>query len=69
MAAPHSAAYGQGAGVIWMDDVKCIGNETAVSRCRHAGWRAIECGHWEDASVRCIPPGKKDSDMTLAIIV
>lgn len=59
LAAPHNAVYGQGKGVIWMDDVKCTGNETALSQCGHKGWRVTECGHWEDASVICIPPGKK----------
>lgn len=54
-----SAAFGQGTGVIWLDDVGCYGNETAISRCRHKGWRASNCGHWEDASVRCIPPGER----------
>lgn len=55
----HSAAYGQGTGEIWLDDVRCSGNETAIFHCRHKGWRLSNCGHWEDASVRCIPPGKK----------
>ena len=56
--APHSAFYGQGTGVIWMDDVKCTGEETALSQCRHRGRRATECGHLEGASVICIPPGE-----------
>ena len=56
----HSAVYGQGTGVIWMDDVKCTGNETALSQCRHRGWRVTECVHMEDASVVCIPPGENN---------
>ena len=33
----RSAAYGQGKGVIWMDDVSCTGSETAISKCKHRG--------------------------------
>lgn len=54
----HSAAYGQGAGVIWLNKVQCSGNESAISDCEHDGWRLSDCGHWEDASVRCVPPGE-----------
>ena len=49
----QSAHYGQGTGQIWLDDVNCLGNESSLFSCRHGGVRSHNCGHGEDASVRC----------------
>lgn len=54
----RSAAYGAGKGVIWMDDVNCTGSETAISKCKHRGWRVTDCIHSKDASVICKPKGE-----------
>ena len=58
LSAPQGAAFGQGTGQIWMDDVKCVGNETSISLCTHKGWGVHDCGHSEDASVVCQGRGK-----------
>ena len=58
VAAPHRAAYGQGTGQIWLDNVECVGNETSISECSHHGWGIHNCWHGEDASVHCKPRGK-----------
>ena len=35
LSAPGEAAFGQGTGQIWLDDVKCVGNETLIAQCNH----------------------------------
>jgi len=45
--------YGAGEGVIWLDDVECVGTETDLANCRHLGWKEHNCGHHEDVSISC----------------
>ena len=37
----------------WMDDLRCEGDEMALSSCPFEGWGIENCGHSEDISVIC----------------
>ena len=48
--------YGAGTGPIWLDEVYCSGHESYIGNCRHQGWGSHNCIHYEDISIKCIPP-------------
>lgn len=50
-----NAAFGPGSGLIYFDDVGCIGNEQTVFDCSNSGVGNNDCDHSEDAGVRCLP--------------
>lgn len=47
------ASYGQGSGIIWLDNIQCHGNENNLLLCSHGGIAIHNCQHSEDAGVVC----------------
>ena len=47
------AAFGEGTGPIFLDNVGCIGNESNLTQCLHNGVGVHNCNHREDAGVNC----------------
>jgi len=45
--------YGAGTGLIWLDDVECVGDETFIGDCSHRRWGFHDCRHHEDVSITC----------------
>ncbi|XP_072182338.1 uncharacterized protein [Diadema setosum] len=48
-----SAHFGAGSGPIWKDCLVCAGTENSLLQCPRGYWGCHDCGHSEDAGVRC----------------
>ncbi|XP_035305202.1 soluble scavenger receptor cysteine-rich domain-containing protein SSC5D isoform X2 [Cricetulus griseus] len=53
LAAPGGAFFGEGAGPIVLDDLRCRGNESALRFCPARPWGQHDCHHREDAGAVC----------------
>ncbi|XP_074994925.1 scavenger receptor cysteine-rich domain-containing group B protein-like [Calonectris borealis] len=56
LSALFGAAFGQGLGPIWLDEVTYAGTEAALSLCRARSWGIHNCNHGEDAGIECTDP-------------
>ena len=50
-----TSGFTNGAGRIWLSEVRCTGTETSLTSCTHAGFGTHPCSHDQDAGVRCTP--------------
>ena len=60
VAARPWSAFGKGEGIIWMNFVQCVGNESSIADCFFNGW-GIDSpmfNHFQDASAVCHQPSK-----------
>lgn len=52
--ASRNSEFGEGRGLrILLDDVQCVGTESSLLTCTHAGVGTHNCAHYEDAGVIC----------------
>lgn len=49
------AHFGKGSGRVWLDEVRCTGNELTLEQCPKSTWGEHNCLHAEDAGVSCNP--------------
>ncbi len=47
------AAYGQGTGSIWLDQVGCTGTEASLFNCPTNPIGSHDCSHGEDVGITC----------------
>ena len=47
---------------VWLDQIRCSGYESNIHHCSHLGWGVGDCGHPEDAGVKCHFPFSKQSE-------
>uniref|UniRef100_A0A8C3USE9 Soluble scavenger receptor cysteine-rich domain-containing protein SSC5D n=1 Tax=Catharus ustulatus TaxID=91951 RepID=A0A8C3USE9_CATUS len=52
--APGAARFGEGAGPIWLDGLRCAGTEAHLAECPARPWGEHTCNHVEDASAICV---------------
>ena len=49
--------FALGTGSIWLDGVRCTGNESRLADCLVNPIGVHDCQHWQDAGVRCLDSG------------
>ncbi|XP_056006894.1 deleted in malignant brain tumors 1 protein-like [Ostrea edulis] len=51
-----NAVFGKGEEEIWLDNLRCLGNESDVYECPSHDWASHDCTHEEDVSISCKTP-------------
>lgn len=51
----EKAHFGKSSNRVWLDEVRCTGNELTLEQCPKSAWGEHNCLHSEDAGVSCSP--------------
>eukprot|EP00057_Strongylocentrotus_purpuratus_P020585 XP_011675059.1 PREDICTED: scavenger receptor cysteine-rich domain-containing group B protein [Strongylocentrotus purpuratus] len=60
--------YGRGSDPIYLDEVGCLGYESRLEYCSHAGWGIEDCSHSEDAGVYCYDNNDNDLEGDVRLV-
>lgn len=56
-----TASFGNGSGPIFIESLRCDGNERTILECTEINMRRQFCSHDRDVSVRCIGEDKAEN--------
>ncbi len=45
--------FGPGVGRIWLEGIRCNGDENGIDSCKYPAWGAVTCDHSMDIGVKC----------------
>ncbi len=45
--------FGPGVGRIWLEGIRCNGDEDGIDSCKYPAWGAVTCDHSMDIGVKC----------------
>lgn len=65
----EKAHFGKSTNRVWLDEVRCTGNELTLEQCLKSAWGEHNCLHSEDAGVSCSPLSGSASNACLGSIV
>ena len=58
-----AGSFWRGEGSIWLDDVRCMGQEASLLLCSHSNIGESDCTHTEDIVVKCNQTGEDGSSV------
>ena len=61
-----SKKFSPGTDEIWLENLRCTGDEMDLADCRHSGWGVHNCEHRDDVGIKCVPPPTTTTSSTTA---
>lgn len=49
--------FGEGSGIVWLDNLRCTAYTTNLDSCRSEDWGCADCDHSNDTGVTCVANG------------